>query len=190
MTITCPPVGLDVAQTCPSGYRVAVWWHSARRSRWWNPNSASPPGPHSWATPPPHHRRKYCPKTQSQNRSLWNQLWRVWLERWVLRLCKASRVFGPEVIMRNAAQKSVSPLIFTFLIHLLKEIAFLTCLKSLVTAGRHMQSVTRSLQIDTIDRNPFVNPLCLVNSCFTTLLCLALKIKLETLLKKSCTVTK
>lgn len=53
----------------------------------------------------------------------------------MLRLCKASRVFGQEVIMRKAAQKSVSPLTFTFIIHLLKEIALLTCLKSLVTAG-------------------------------------------------------
>lgn len=71
-TITCPPGELGVARTCPSGYRAAGWWRWARRSQWWSPDSASPPGPRSWATPPPHHRRS-CPKTRPRTRSLWER---------------------------------------------------------------------------------------------------------------------
>lgn len=73
LRFTCPSGGLGEAQTCPSGYLVAEWLRSAGSCQWWNPNSTSPPGPRSWATPPPPHQRKNCPETRPQNRSLWEQ---------------------------------------------------------------------------------------------------------------------
>lgn len=72
--ITFRPGGWGVAQTCPSGCQAEAWWRSAGRSRWWNPNSASLPGPHSWATRPPRRPRMSCPRTRPPIRFLWGRL--------------------------------------------------------------------------------------------------------------------
>lgn len=74
--ITFQPVEWDVVQTYPSGYQAGGWWHWARRNRWWSPDSASLPGPHSWPTPQPSGQRSY-PKSRALCHFLWEQVCRL-----------------------------------------------------------------------------------------------------------------
>lgn len=74
--ITFQPVEWDVVQTYPSGYQAGGWWHLARRNRWWSPDLASLPGPHSWPTPQPSGQRSY-PKMRALCHFLWEQVCRL-----------------------------------------------------------------------------------------------------------------